>query len=70
MLWNLSLNENIAIAIAKQGGIPPLISLLYYSRANAKTEAASTLSNLAVIIDSKAEIAREGGIPLFNCFIA
>ena len=61
-LGKLAINCDNQVNIAREGGIPPLISLLRDGSAKEKTEAASSLENLAANAGIAGDIVRLGGL--------
>lgn len=59
-LWNLALNNDNQIAIGKEGGIKPLILLLFSSGSRIMKEKA--LMRLAKSSDNQVIIEKEGGM--------
>ena len=57
-LQNLAVNADNKVAIAKAGGISPLVALAYDGTDVQKEKAAAALQNLAVNADNKAAIAK------------
>ena len=61
-LRNLAANADNQAAIAKEGGIAPLVALARDGTDGQKEAAAAALRNLAFNDDNKVAIARAGGI--------
>ena len=62
-LFRLAHNDNNQVAIAMEGGIPPLVALARDGTDGQKQNAAGALCLLAINDDNQVAIAREGGIP-------
>jgi hypothetical protein len=64
VLQNLSKSSDYRHLIVQQGGIPPLIALLWSFYEHLQEHSAGIVANLSVNPDNARKIVEEGGIPL------
>ena len=62
-LRNLSLHPGTDLAIVTEGGLEPLVSMLYSSDDALQEASLLALRNLSVSDDNKAKVVRQGGLP-------
>jgi hypothetical protein len=64
VLQNLSKSSDCRHVIVQQGGIPPLIALLWSFNEHVQEHSAGIVANLSVNPDNARKIVEEGGMPL------
>jgi hypothetical protein len=64
VLQNLSKSSDCRHLIVQQGGIPPLIALLWSFNEHVQEHSAGIVANLSVNPDNARKIVEEGGMPL------
>lgn len=63
ILRNITLHPENKVKFVREGGMPPLISLIRSLEDRVQEQAAVILRNLSVNIQSKVRIVKEGGLP-------
>ena len=69
-LRNLSLHPGTDLTIVTEGGLEPLVSMLYSSDDALQEAALLALRNLSVSDDNKPKVVRQGGLPALVALLA